>query len=184
MGDPIAERYREAQTRPAAFQSLGHAIQQARKVVDVHMQGVSCRRVVNHPAQYLQDEKYAHLEPKEIDKLRKACDDKQHWLDDNASKAAKRTASQPPHVMTVQILAEVEVRWRFCDSCNQLQSFENICRPIVFKPKPKPPKVDVPPPASKADQAKAQQKNGTESTGQAGDAPMDVDQSDGVEQTD
>jgi hypothetical protein len=40
LGDPIAERYREAQLRPPALESLGQAIQQARKVVDLYMSKV------------------------------------------------------------------------------------------------------------------------------------------------
>lgn len=39
-GDPIVERYQEAMSRPAAFERLGAAIQQARKVLEQALAGV------------------------------------------------------------------------------------------------------------------------------------------------
>jgi hypothetical protein len=88
------------------------------------------------------------LEPKDIDKVRKAVDDKQKWLDDAASKCAKRLSTLPPVVTAQQITAEQEVSVPCVQraSNGRAQAFENIVRPIVNKPKPAPPKAQPPPP--------------------------------------
>lgn len=121
MGDPIVERYQEFQKRPAAFERLGAKIQQAQKVLEKALAG---------------DETYAHLEPKELDKVRKAIDDKQAWLDEKAGKCASKKKTEPPPVFAVAIDQETEL-------------FDNLVTPIIYRPKPKP---KQPPPPRKSEE--------------------------------
>ena len=41
MGQPIVDRFKEASARPAAFEELGHSLQQVRKAVDLYHAKVS-----------------------------------------------------------------------------------------------------------------------------------------------
>jgi hypothetical protein len=107
------------------------------------------------------------LEPKDIDKLRKAVDDKQKWLDDTANKCAKRQSTLPPVVTAQQITAEQEVSVQRASN-GRAQAFENIVRPIANKPKPAPPKAQPPPPSpgdAQNDPKKADAAPGSESNG-------------------
>lgn len=117
LGDPVVNRYKESQTRKQAFDSLGRAIQQMKKVLDLIAQ---------------KDEKYDHLTEEEIKKVEKAVKEKEDWFNNKCNAQAKVPDTKDPVVLTASILAEK-------------QELENKCNPIVNKPKPKAPEPPPPP---------------------------------------
>jgi hypothetical protein len=119
LGDPVMERYLEAQDRPRAFDDLGRSIQMARKIYDSWMN---------------KDPAYDHLERQDMDKVLKAMEDTQAWFDKNINAQQRRPLTEPPVVLVTQIF-------------QTKTTFENIVSPILNKAKPKPPPPPPPPAA-------------------------------------
>lgn len=113
-GEPIKKRKQEFEERPKAVDALGKAIQQASKAIDLYRQG---------------DEKYAHIDREEMEKVVKALEEKRAWLDENCAtlKALSKTINPP--VLAAQFYSE-------------RQTLENIASRVLNKPKPK---VEPPP---------------------------------------
>lgn len=93
-GDPVHERYVEAQERPHAFESLAHSLQMAQKIYDSWVG---------------RDPKYDHLDGKDMEKVHKAIQEKYAWLDRETGAQNRRHLHEPPAVFASQIRSEKEV---------------------------------------------------------------------------
>ncbi len=129
-GDPIKKRKIEFETRPAAIEALGRALQLGSKAVDMYKAG---------------EEKYNHLDKADVDKVEKLIAEKREWLDKNTALLASLSKTADPPVVTQAIR-------------NEKSSFEAIVHPILNKAKPKP-KVE-PPPMDEKKKEEAAAKNG------------------------
>ena len=94
FGDPITTRQKESIERPSAFDHLGAALQTVRKFIT---------------AFEAKDEKYAHLEKSDIEKVNKCLKEKNEWFEKqmNAQNALKKY--QNPAVLSTQILQTKQV---------------------------------------------------------------------------
>jgi heat shock 70kDa protein 4 len=115
IGDPIAFRYTEHSELPKAASLLREAINQ------FYTQATSG------------DERYSHIDPKEIESVIEKVANTQKWLDDAMAKQAEKPKSVAPVVTTAEIKRKRE----------ELVYFAT---PIMSKPKPKPVVTETPPP--------------------------------------
>lgn len=137
-GEPIKQRLREFGERPAALEALSATIQQCDKAVNAYRGG---------------DERYAHLDAADVDKVAKQLSERREWLDKNLGLLCNLPKTQDAPTSAQLIWAEK-------------QAFENLVNPVLNKPKPKPAKVEPPPPAAKPEEPPAEK---------AADPNMDVD---------
>ncbi|XP_073727156.1 heat shock 70 kDa protein 4a [Misgurnus anguillicaudatus] len=116
LGDPIRNRFIEADERPKAFDELGRQIQQYRKIVEAYK---------------AKDELYDHLDELEVMKVEKQVNDVMTWMNNKMNLQSKQTLSQDPVVKVQEIQAKTKELY-------------SACNPIVTKPKPKvePPKEE------------------------------------------
>ncbi|XP_037086295.1 heat shock 70 kDa protein 4-like isoform X2 [Pollicipes pollicipes] len=142
LGEPIKNRLREFTERPAALEGLSSALQLCDKAVLAHRAG---------------EERYAHLEATDMEKVERSLAEKREWLDKNLGTLANLPRTEDPPTTAQQIWSEK-------------LAFENSVNPILNKPKPKPPKVEEPPPADKTEE-KAEKPNAAAPQ----DNTMDVD---------
>ena len=105
LGEPIALRYKESEARGPAAASLK----------------CTCE---NYLAQ-LVDEKYAHIEDAEKEKVQKEASTALEWLAEKMSQQEAMAKTEPPAFLSADITKKGEMIQRFC-------------RPIMSKPKPKP----------------------------------------------
>jgi len=145
-GDPVHERYVEAQERPNAFEAFAHSIQMAQKIYDCWT---------------ARDPKYDHIEPKEMDKVLKAIQEKYAWLDREMGSQSRRPLHEPPVVFASQIRSEKE-------------AFERVVNPILNKSKPAPP-PPPPPPAEEKKPPASGEKSADDPNRESKEATMDVD---------
>lgn len=151
IGDPICERYQEAQERPVAFDDFGRSLLHARKFCDLYA---------------AKDPKYDHIDAADAEKVSKALNEKQAWYEKQLNSQNKRPLTEPPVVFAVQIRSEKD-------------AFERIVLPIMNKPKPKVEIPPEPPANDKAKTNKSSNvapddaKNGAATAG--GEAKMDVE---------
>lgn len=131
-GDPVVFRCREHEERPLAIEEFGRSLQRARKAVALYT---------------AKDEQYIHIENKEMEKVQKAIEEKQKWLDQQLNCLSQIPLHQSPPILVSQIWQEKEI-------------FENIVKPILNTPKPK---VEPPPEKDSKDTQNAQM--GTEQNG-------------------
>lgn len=123
LGDPIAFRFTEHSELPRATSQLREALNQ------YYSQATSG------------DEKYSHLEEKDLQSVVEKVAVIQKWLDDSLAKQAEKPKTANPVVSTSEIKKKREEIVYFAS-------------PILSKPKPKPPVVptegatNTPPPAS------------------------------------
>lgn len=132
-GDPIVSRYHESFTRVDAFNMLGSSLQLVRKFVDLYE---------------AKDEKYDHIEKADVDKVKKCLKEKSEWFDKQMNTQNKLKKYDNPAVLTRQIH-------------DTIKALENICNPIINKPKPK---KEEPPKDDKKDEKKEEK---TEETNKA-----------------
>ena len=118
VGDPIAFRYTEHSELPKASSLLREAINQ------FYAQATSG------------DERYSHIDPKDIESVIEKVATTQKWLDDAIAKQAEKPKSVAPVVTTSEIKKKRE-------------DLVYFATPIMNKPKPKPVVTDAPPPPSK-----------------------------------
>ena len=78
-----------------------------------------------------EDPKYAHIEAKDREAVSAEATTALKWLDDSAKQQAALAKTDPPAVLT----KDIEARKRALD---------NVCKPIVNKPAPPPPKAEEP----------------------------------------
>eukprot|EP00898_Chlorokybus_atmophyticus_P007497 jgi/Chlat1/7749/Chrsp66S07221 len=157
FGDPIEERAREYETRPAATQLLSEAMNSYRQMAQTN------------------DERFAHIDPAEKAKVLKECDDISSWLQDKTGQQSQLNKTDPPALLTQDIEKKRETLERFCKPI--------LSKP---KPKPKEEeKKPAPAPEAKpAEQQQQQQKTGGEQPADAmetdektdeGPSPMQAD---------
>ncbi|XP_068228279.1 97 kDa heat shock protein isoform X2 [Palaemon carinicauda] len=155
FGEPIKDRRRERLELPSAFDALLISIQLSRKVSEQFREG---------------NEKFAHLDSAQIEKVEKAIIEKQEWVDKNMG----LVTATPLH-MNLPITAS-QVR-------SEKSSFDALVNPVINKPKPKP-KVEEPPPTDKkGEKNESEQPNGPKAEDQQQQQqssdkpsePMDVD---------
>lgn len=123
-GEAAKKRKSEFQGRKNAIDTLGHSLQMAAKIVELYKAG---------------DEKYNHLTDAEMDKVTKLIEEKSQWLQNAVASLEKTPKTVNPSTLNCQFVSEKD-------------AFENICRPILSKAKPK---VEPPPKEAKsADESK------------------------------
>lgn len=118
LGEPIQNRYMEAEERPKALDELGRQIQQYMKVVEAYK---------------AKDELYDHLEELEMMKVEKQVNETMTWMNNTMNLQSKQSLSQDPVVKVHEIRAKTKELY-------------SACNHIVTKPKPKvePPKEETP----------------------------------------
>ena len=109
MGQPIINRYREAEERPQAFSELGGTLQGVHKALEMYAN---------------KDEKYDHLLQSDIEIVEKEWKEKLEWFELHQNLQNQMSPDVDPVVTVIQIRT-------------QKQSLENTCCPILNKPKPK-----------------------------------------------
>uniref|UniRef100_A0A8C7PFT6 Heat shock protein 4a n=1 Tax=Oncorhynchus mykiss TaxID=8022 RepID=A0A8C7PFT6_ONCMY len=109
LGQPIRERYNEAEERPKAFDELGKHIQQFMKIVEAYK---------------TKEEQYEHLDELEMLKVDKQVNDAMIWMNSKMNAQSKHNLTQEPAVKVREIQAKTK-------------ELDSACNPIVSKPKPK-----------------------------------------------
>ncbi|KDQ21253.1 hypothetical protein BOTBODRAFT_25678 [Botryobasidium botryosum FD-172 SS1] len=119
LGDPISNRYKEAEERPRASSQL--------------------RETINGFLAYAQseDEKYAHIEASEKQSVIERCATAAKWLDDQLARQAERPKNVDPALTSVEILSKRDDIYYFATPI--------FNKP---KPKPKTETPPPPPPPS------------------------------------
>uniref|UniRef100_A0A673JIG4 Heat shock 70 kDa protein 4-like n=1 Tax=Sinocyclocheilus rhinocerous TaxID=307959 RepID=A0A673JIG4_9TELE len=117
LGEPIQNRYTEAEERPKALDELGRQIQQYTKVVEAYK---------------AKDELYDHLDELEMMKVDKQMNEAMTWMNNKMNLQSKQSLSQDPVVKAQEIQAKTKELY-------------SACNHIVTKPKPKvePPKEET-----------------------------------------
>ncbi|VDO36548.1 unnamed protein product [Haemonchus placei] len=110
-GDPIVERFREAEARKPAFDAFDTAIIRARKAYEDYVAG---------------GEAHAHIDSADMEKVINAIEEKKRWLDEARQKQERKAKTEPPVVFAYEI-------------AQKQQAFEAVVLPILNKKKPAPP---------------------------------------------
>ncbi|XP_034453285.1 heat shock 70 kDa protein 4b [Hippoglossus hippoglossus] len=118
LGQPIQERYTEAEERPKAFDELGKQIQQYMKFVEAYK---------------IKEEQYDHLDEADVTKVDKITNDAMIWMNSAMNQQSKQSLTLVPSVKVTDIKAKTKELFL-------------ACNPTVSKPKPKVelPKEDTP----------------------------------------
>jgi len=116
IGEPCKKRKYEHDNRQPAIDALGLSLQLSRKMVDMYVAG---------------EERYNHLDKDDVAKVQKAIEDTSSWMDKQVATLAKQKKYEDPAVGII-------------DFNTHKTAFENTCKPIMNKPKPKvePPKEE------------------------------------------
>uniref|UniRef100_A0A8C1BHA3 Heat shock protein 4a n=1 Tax=Cyprinus carpio carpio TaxID=630221 RepID=A0A8C1BHA3_CYPCA len=93
LGEPIQNRYTEAEERPKAFDELGRQIQQYRKVFEAYK---------------AKDELYDHLDELEMMKVEKQVNETMTWMNNKMNLQSKQSLSQDPVVKAQEIQAKTK----------------------------------------------------------------------------
>ena len=94
LGQPIADRYKESEERPGAFNELGGVLQLVRKAVDSYE---------------AKEEKYAHIEAADMEKVSKCLEEKSAWFNSNMNQCSQIKPHQNPPVTAAQVRAQKAV---------------------------------------------------------------------------
>nr|XP_020474925.1 heat shock 70 kDa protein 4-like isoform X2 [Monopterus albus] len=118
LGQPIQERYTEAEERPKAFDEMGKQIQQYMKFIEAYK---------------MKDEQYDHLDEADVMKVDKMATETMMWMNSAMNQQSKQSLMVDPSVKVKDIKAKT-------------RELFSSCNPIVTKPKPKVelPKEDTP----------------------------------------
>ncbi|XP_060935327.1 heat shock 70 kDa protein 4b [Limanda limanda] len=118
LGQPIRERFTEAEERPKAFDELGKQIQQYMKFVEAYK---------------IKEEQYDHLDEADVTKVDKITNDAMIWMNSSMNQQSKQSLTLDPSVKVADIKAKTKELFL-------------ACNPTVSKPKPKVelPKDDTP----------------------------------------
>uniref|UniRef100_A0A8C5AY92 Heat shock protein 4a n=1 Tax=Gadus morhua TaxID=8049 RepID=A0A8C5AY92_GADMO len=109
LGQPIMERYMEAEEAPKAFADLGKQIQMYMKLVGAYK---------------AKDEQYAHLDELEMTRVEKQVGDAMAWMSDKMNQQSKQDPTKEPAVRVFEVQARTKELY-------------TSCNPVVSKPKPK-----------------------------------------------
>ncbi|MEQ2307627.1 Heat shock 70 kDa protein 4 [Ameca splendens] len=116
IGQPIRDRYMEAEERPKAFEELGRQIQMYMKIVEAYK---------------AKDEQYDHLDELEVTRVDKQVNEAMAWMNTKINQQNSQDLTVDPVVKVGEIKSKAKELYA---SCN----------PVVTKPKPKvePPKEE------------------------------------------
>jgi len=129
FGEPILERYQEAQSRPQYLEDLSRSIMLITKAINSY---------------HAKEELYNHIDLEEMKKVEKCVAEKCSWYDTNVQKLSILKPYENAHIKSSEIV-------------QQRQSLENTCHPILNKPKPKP--KEEPPKVEKSEDVKKEETN-------------------------
>ncbi|KAM3934750.1 heat shock protein 105 kDa [Leptodactylus fuscus] len=117
-GNPVTERYREAEDRPKAFEALGQRLQHYTKIIDEYKN---------------QSQDYQHISATDMEKVEKCVRETMEWMNNAMNVQAKQRLDQNPAIYAREIKAQVS-------------ALDSSCHRIVTQPKPKveSPKSDKP----------------------------------------
>ncbi|KAG7262692.1 hypothetical protein CRUP_026056 [Coryphaenoides rupestris] len=101
LGQPIMDRYVEAEEGPKAFAELGKQIQMYMKVVDAYK---------------AKDEQYAHLDEVEMTRVEKQAGDAMAWMSGKMTQQIKQDLTQEPAVRASEIHAKTKELYSSCNS--------------------------------------------------------------------
>jgi len=118
LGEPIRNRFTEAENRQLYMQDLMKSIQRIDEAIQVYNTKSS--------------DKYSHIDASDIEKATKILNDKQNWYDQTANRFNALKAHEDATILCSQIKQERD-------------ALEKECWAILNKPKPKvePPKEDT-----------------------------------------
>uniref|UniRef100_A0A8C6NKD9 Heat shock protein 4b n=1 Tax=Nothobranchius furzeri TaxID=105023 RepID=A0A8C6NKD9_NOTFU len=94
LGQPILERYLEAEDRPKAFEELGKQIQQYMKFVEAYK---------------MKDELYDHLDEADVNKVDKLATDAMMWMNSAMNQQSKQSLTADPVSKVKDIRAKTRV---------------------------------------------------------------------------
>ncbi|KAM3600724.1 uncharacterized protein V6R79_001434 [Siganus canaliculatus] len=116
LGQPIRDRYMEAEERPKAFEELGRQIQLYMKIVEAYK---------------AKDEQYNHLDELEMTRVDKQVNDAMMWMNTKMNQQNNQDLTLEPVVKVQEIQAKTKELYTACNT-------------VVSKPKPKvePPKEE------------------------------------------
>ena len=150
LGEPVKERKLQREELPVVFELFLQSLQQARKVCEMYRDG---------------NEKFNHLDSAEIEKVKKAINERQQYIDSNFGLVSNTPLHCDPPITSSQIKSEKG-------------TFDALVNPIINKPKPKP-KVEEPPPADKNSDTNNKAQQNSQETAKESEKkptePMDVD---------
>lgn len=109
LGQPIMDRFMEAEERPKAFDELGKQIQMYMKFVEAYK---------------MKDEQYDHLDEADVTKVDKLNNEAMIWMNSTMNQQSKQSPAADPTVKVKDIKAKT-------------RELFSACNPIVTKPKPK-----------------------------------------------
>ncbi|XP_061786648.1 heat shock 70 kDa protein 4b [Nerophis lumbriciformis] len=109
LGQPIQDRYNEAEERPKTFEELGKQIQQYMKFVEAYK---------------MKEEQYDHLDEADVSKVDKLASEAMMWMNSAMNQQNKQSSTMDPSIKVQEI--QTKTRELF-----------SACNPIVTKPKPK-----------------------------------------------
>lgn len=116
LGQPIQDRFMEAEERPKAFDDLGRQIQLYMKINEAYK---------------AKDEQYDHLDELEVTRVDKLVNDAMVWMNSKMNQQNSQDLTLDPVVKVQEIKAKTKELY-------------SSCNPVVSKPKPKvePPKEE------------------------------------------
>eukprot|EP00063_Salmo_salar_P091415 XP_014066250.1 PREDICTED: heat shock 70 kDa protein 4L-like isoform X1 [Salmo salar] len=109
FGQPIQDRHREQEDRPRAFEEMGKKIQLYLKAVELYKQ---------------KDERYQHLNAEEMSNVEKCVNESMGWMNSKMNAQSQLTIAQDPVVKVADIISKI-------------QELDEVCNPVVNRPKPK-----------------------------------------------
>jgi len=115
IGGPIESRAAEAAARPNAVAMLQKNVEKYKKWA-TEAQG---------------DEKYSHITEEEFSKVHTKCDEISSWIYDMLDKQGSLAQNADPAFKVAEVNSKTSL-------------LTNVCSPIMYRPKPKPMKVDIP----------------------------------------
>ncbi|KAL7753151.1 adenyl-nucleotide exchange factor sse1 [Sorochytrium milnesiophthora] len=146
IGQPAAERYRDADERPAAERSFR----------------LTLSRFMNDCAATGPNEKYSHIAEQDIKQIQTRVQEKLKQLDE----AIKKQNAQPKHASPVITSAQIK---------REQDDLERFATPILSRPKPAPPKPEEPAAGTTANGDAAAQEGDAKSAKKEEDVNMNVD---------
>ncbi|XP_038865475.1 heat shock 70 kDa protein 4L-like isoform X2 [Salvelinus namaycush] len=109
FAQPIHDRHREQEDRPRAFEEMGKMIQLYMKAVELYKQ---------------KDERYQHLNAEEMRNVEKCLNESMAWINSKMNAQSQLTIAQDPVVKVADIISKI-------------QELDEVCNPVVNRPKPK-----------------------------------------------
>uniref|UniRef100_A0A3Q3R3Z8 Heat shock protein 4a n=1 Tax=Monopterus albus TaxID=43700 RepID=A0A3Q3R3Z8_MONAL len=109
LGQPIHERYMEAEERPKAFEELGRQIQMYMKIIEAYK---------------AKDEQYDHLDELEVTRVDKQVNDAMAWMNSKMNQQNNQDLTLDPVVKVGEIKAKTKELYSACNA-------------VVSKPKSK-----------------------------------------------